>query len=98
MVLQWPEADVEQEATAVTSIDSGAIEAIHSSAEVEAFCSAHNLNADLIHVTRLVNRHMTGVVEITNRLQSEPETGETWLLIDAALVACLLYTSPSPRD
>lgn len=88
MVLQWPETDVEAEATADTSLATARVtDALLSSAELADFCSTHDLAGALMQLTELVQRHMTGVADISYRLQSDPDSDHVWVLADATLNA-----------
>ena len=70
----------------------------------KAFPANAPVHFNLAIVLRQQNRHVAAVKQIKRMLDLDPTAYDGWLVLAETLVAtgdvdaCLLYTSPSPRD
>ena len=58
-----------------------------ASPEVRDFCSAHDLFGPVAELRRLAREEMTGLTGTELWIQTDPETGESWLVVEARLPA-----------
>jgi len=55
--------------------------------EVRDFCTSHDLAGPVAELQRLVREEMTGLTGTELRIQTDPESGEKWLVVAAHLPA-----------
>jgi hypothetical protein len=65
-----------------------------ASPEVRDFCAAHGLAGSVARLRQLAHEHLTGLTGTDLRIQTDPESGESWVVVDARLAA----DSPSVLD
>lgn len=56
-----------------------------ASPEVREFCAAHDLTGPVAELQRLAREEMSGVSDTELRVQTDPETGESWVVVEARL-------------
>ena len=86
MALQWPSTQVQTSSLTLKGIPPEREPmVIEPPAEVLDFCLAHQLSHGFQQAVELIQQHFSRLSEIVPRMQSEPETGETWIVIDAVV-------------
>ena len=58
-----------------------------ASPEVRDFCAAHDLFGPVAGLQKLAREHMSGLTGTELWVQADPETGESWLVVEAHLPA-----------
>jgi hypothetical protein len=58
-----------------------------ASPEVRDFCAAHGLFGPVAQLRQLAREHMSGLTGTELWVQADPETGESWLVVEARLGA-----------
>jgi hypothetical protein len=53
--------------------------------EVRDFCAAHGLAGPVAELVRLAREEMPGLTDAVVRLQSDPESEESWVVVEARL-------------
>jgi hypothetical protein len=56
-----------------------------ASAEVRDYCAAHDLAGPVEQLRQLAREHMSGLIDTELWIQADPETGESWLVVEARL-------------
>jgi hypothetical protein len=57
--------------------------------EVRDFCTAHDLAGPVAQLRQLARDHMSGVTGTDLWVQTDPESGESWLVVEARVAATL---------
>jgi hypothetical protein len=58
-----------------------------ASAAVRDFCAAHDLAGPVEQLRQLAREHMSGLIDTDLWVQADPESGESWLVVEAHLPA-----------
>ncbi len=56
-----------------------------ASPEVRDFCAAHDLVGPVERLRQLAREHMSGLTDTRLWVQTDPESGESWLVVEARL-------------
>jgi hypothetical protein len=58
-----------------------------ASPEVRDFCAAYDLGGPVSRLQALAHQGMSGLTDIELRVQTDPESGESWVVVEARIAA-----------